>query len=617
MEFLKKLHSMEKEIKDELTVSTKPNGDVLKAMKDYAEIKQTNIEPVGDTIARVNRESRVDMALFQGDIILTKEQADEIIEDIKENKGGRVKRQAFRDEKYPKYLWSNGVNFAFYNASLSLMLLFTASYSHKRDTTSFHNQVQLVWRRECLKEQPQCGPGILASTSERPIGSFTFNHVPIVGLTARDKILVVKGEGCWSHVGRNGGTQALSLGARCESVRIAENFFTFIQTEKTNYNYNLTYDYGSLMHYGATMLTHFLMIQCKITAKKNQYSNYSVSKNHEPYIVPHDIKFMQTLGSPFISFYDKLMVNMHYKCLDACKARSTAKCENDGYPHPRYCTWCICPSGYGGDTCNERPPGCGKVLTATESYQELSDTVGKSNYDPNADNDEFETCNYWIKAPDGSKIEVVFQNYTENLSCDGCVVAGVEVKTLADKRHTGYRFCSSKYSGTTLVSAYSMVPIITYSRVHKATAILRYRIASTGPATSEPISEQTPQPTPQPTLQPSSQETPRPTGPPKKGCKDHFLCTMLEDLGFCSSSDYKLKFKEKPYGCGETSKVTEWYQTLNYTVGWWDYHPDKNNDFYTLWFKVPAGSTIEVVFDNYTKNLALDGCVYAGVEIKT
>ncbi|VDM55430.1 unnamed protein product, partial [Angiostrongylus costaricensis] len=66
-----------------------------------------------------------------------------------------------------------------------------------------------------------------------------------------------------------------------------------------------------------------------------------------------------------------------------------------------------------------------------------------------------------------------------------------------------------------------------------------------------------------------------------------------------------------PYGCGETSKVTEWYQTLNYTVGWWDYHPDKNNDFYTLWFKVPAGSTIEVVFDNYTKNLALDGCVYA------
>ncbi|VDM62645.1 unnamed protein product [Angiostrongylus costaricensis] len=147
-----------------------------------------------------------------------------------------------------------------------------------------------------------------------------------------------------------------------------------LQTEKTNYNYNLTYDYGSLMHYGATI----------------------VSKNRKPYIVPHNTKFMQTLGSPFISFYDKLMVNLHYKCLDKCNEASSAKCENGGYPHPRYCSRCICPSGYGGNTCNER-------------------------------------------APAGSKIEVVFQNYTENLSSDGCVWAGVEIKTLADKRHTGYR----------------------------------------------------------------------------------------------------------------------------------------------------------------------------------
>ncbi|KAJ1353329.1 hypothetical protein KIN20_009935, partial [Parelaphostrongylus tenuis] len=41
--------------------------------------------------------------------------------------------------------------------------------------------------------------------------------------------------------------------------------------------------------------------------------------------------------------------------------------------------------------------------------------------------------------PPGSKIEVVFVNYTENLSLDGCAYAGVEIKTSADKRHTGYR----------------------------------------------------------------------------------------------------------------------------------------------------------------------------------
>ncbi|KAJ1346896.1 Astacin (Peptidase M12A) [Parelaphostrongylus tenuis] len=65
------------------------------------------------------------------------------------------------------------------------------------------------------------------------------------------------------------------------------------QTERTNYNYNLTYDYGSVMHYGAR----------------------SVSRNGLPVMVPRDIKYMQTLGSHTISFYEKLMVNLHYGCL--------------------------------------------------------------------------------------------------------------------------------------------------------------------------------------------------------------------------------------------------------------------------------------------------------------
>ncbi|KAJ1357768.1 Astacin (Peptidase M12A) [Parelaphostrongylus tenuis] len=186
-----------------------------------------------------------------------------------------------------------------------------------------------------------------------------------------------------------------------------------------------------------------------------------------------------------------------------------------------------------GDGC-ESPPGCGAVLKATESYQELSDTVGQSNYDRNADNDDFKMCNYWIEAPAGSKIEVIFQSYTGNLSCDGCIWAGVEIKTLADKRHN--RFCSPNYGGTRLVSVHNIVPIITYSSVQKATSLLRYRIASSDLT----VSEQTP-PNSQPTVQPSSTETP----PHEKECKDHFLCIILEDMGFCSSSEYKSEFKEE------------------------------------------------------------------------
>ncbi|KAJ1364370.1 Astacin (Peptidase M12A) [Parelaphostrongylus tenuis] len=71
-------------------------------------------------------------------------------------------------------------------------------------------------------------------------------------------------------------------------------------------------------------------------------------------MVPRDMKYLQTLGSRMISFYEKLMINLHYGCLDRCKEKSSAACQNGGFPHPRDCSKCICPSGYGGRLCNER-----------------------------------------------------------------------------------------------------------------------------------------------------------------------------------------------------------------------------------------------------------------------
>ncbi|RCN36563.1 astacin [Ancylostoma caninum] len=140
------------------------------------------------------------------------------------------------------------------------------------------------------------------------------------------KIRVFFEKGCWSYVGRRGGKQDLSLGKGCDAVATATHelghalgfYHTMArhdrdeyiiinvqniqpglydqftkQTTNTNENYNITYDYGSIMNYGGR----------------------AGSYNGEAVIVPNDVMYQETLGGPFLAFYDILMMNTHYNCL--------------------------------------------------------------------------------------------------------------------------------------------------------------------------------------------------------------------------------------------------------------------------------------------------------------
>ncbi|KAK6057906.1 astacin [Cooperia oncophora] len=280
-----KIRSMKDKVLKTLELHQMMNNRLEIRLRRLPTIKKDKVAEKGDSITEVNEYSQVGQDLYQSDMVLTEEQAEEIVQDIEDEVAGenRAKRQAFKDHRYPNMLWSEGVNY----------------YFHK--------------------------------------------------LATKDRIMVFPEDGCWSYVGKLGGEQKLSLGSGCETgsspahggsghalsdfptmsstrirrlhhgeqaqhqskcspVPLSHGFTTEVdwlsqfnkETTKTNDNYNMTYDYGSIMHYGGT----------------------SASFNKKPTMVPFDIDYQQTLGSPFISFIELSMLNEHYGCKGL-----TATCE--------------------------------------------------------------------------------------------------------------------------------------------------------------------------------------------------------------------------------------------------------------------------------------------------
>ncbi|VDM55559.1 unnamed protein product [Angiostrongylus costaricensis] len=174
---LQHLHKIEPEIKQKLTLSPEREVELQEAIENYSETRKDNI---ADAIEEINEKSKINRALFQGDMLLTREQVEEVLEDVKESEAKHRKRQAYRDKWYPKTLWSDGVYYAFHSNTTD---------AAKR----VFRKAALLWQSlTCIK--------------------FTEDR------NASNKILVIKETGCWSHVGRTGGTQGLSLGKGCETV---------------------------------------------------------------------------------------------------------------------------------------------------------------------------------------------------------------------------------------------------------------------------------------------------------------------------------------------------------------------------------------------------------------
>ncbi|VDO39029.1 unnamed protein product [Haemonchus placei] len=83
------------------------------------------------------------------------------------------------------------------------------------------------------------------------------------------------------------------------------------------------------------------------------------------------------------------------------------ECQNGGYPHRLKCSQCVCPRGYAGTRCDERPngknftsdgsgqlvEGCGQTFDASTEWQNFTDFLG----DYAKSHENYAMCYYWIQ----------------------------------------------------------------------------------------------------------------------------------------------------------------------------------------------------------------------------
>ncbi|KAK6113453.1 Astacin (Peptidase M12A) family protein [Brugia pahangi] len=366
--------------------------DSKKVSKDLRDI------PADDgTEASINRKEGVVGDLFENDILLTLPQIKALLnEDIK----NRNSRQAIRGEQYN---WMN-MPISYYFSSLDV------KWQNLIRTALHHIEAETCIR---FKEN----------------GS------------NKNYIYFTRGRGCWSNVGKIGGRQIISIGLGCESMGIVAhevlhalglwheqsrsdrdsniwiNHMNIYPGTQGNFekrttlntdNMGLSYDYGSLMHYGSKAFTI-------------SFDRYTIETR--------DRRYQQTIGQrQALSFKDAKMINLRY-CNDTCRYRMN--CYNGGYTNPNNCYECKCPTGLGGRNClsveKSKTPKCGGDLLAGYDYQNITITAQNGNVH----------CVWRIR----SNAQVLVYVDELQLPCKATCTSYLELKFKTDMISTGSRHC--------------------------------------------------------------------------------------------------------------------------------------------------------------------------------
>ncbi|CAD6193414.1 unnamed protein product [Caenorhabditis auriculariae] len=367
-----------------------------------------------DDLFKLNEKKGVSEYMFQGDINLEEDQM-LVMEEAEESNSSRSKRQVSTRARK----WPNGIVYYHIDASINA-----------RKRASISAALDYISSRTCI--------------------SFRQDS------TAANRVKVVSGDGCYSYVGMTGGEQILSLGDGCEVIgTVAHEFAHALGVWHTQMRFDRD--------------TYVTIDLSSVDNRKEQIR--FTSSGGKPSVVPKDVAYIFTMGSRQISFYDIQNLNTAYSCP---KCPNKLNCSNGGYQNPKVCNECICPLGYAGIFCLQRPTGCGESLNASKTWTSKTFIFGDPT-NSRSTRDDFTYCNHLINAPTGTKVEVKITSMYNSQCNYGCAFNGIEIKTNSDQKIVNPRICCPQYNNVIFQSALNPTPIVSYNRFYYTSFTIEFR----------------------------------------------------------------------------------------------------------------------------------------------
>ncbi|GMT36891.1 hypothetical protein PFISCL1PPCAC_28188, partial [Pristionchus fissidentatus] len=152
----------------------------------------------------------------------------------------------------------------------------------------------------------------------------------------------------------------------------------------------------------------------------------------------------------------------------SANCKTQLSCSNGGVQDVNNCRKCLCPLGWSGVKCTQRPIGT-KNITATSKIQTI-----RYNFDETTKGMEYKTQHYVFQAPAGMKVRMT-PTVIEGRWSKSCDQMGIEVKFLNDTRLSGVQVCNSRFQQPTITSETNEMFVQAYTLGEQSIIEMQYK----------------------------------------------------------------------------------------------------------------------------------------------